>query len=588
MDDQAAAKALLQGQQQQQQRRRSQRLDQKRRGRQESSGSNSSYPIDVFSGDEEDVTNEDEPSDSNKRFSKRRRSTGGSSNKNTTRIQKESSESRSRRSSSSDDFDTNPVMVPTDPLRWEKQHVESWLDWVSKKFSLKSIKVQNFPHKGQDLCELSREDFENLTGDCYAGNTLATHLSYLRGDPTAAEKQQVESTEDHSSQLKLPSGLSTDLEINESTYTQFLPSASGSSGSGGQGQIQLWQFLLELLKDADQNSDCIVWEKGKGEFRLIDPDEVARRWGERKSKANMNYDKLSRALRYYYDKNILAKIPGKRYAYKFDFHALTLACHAQQSPAPSDAQLAELTGILAPLLAPTMGHSSIPPSPSQSPASTRSTGSTADHIRTRSATNTPTSLPPRPPSHHYLDTSPSSTQNAPSASTISMSQSQPNFVEFEPFLPPTPPNTGQCRSAAAHGSSWMPEEDTYVLPEKVPDMGSTSTTSVLPPYPTVTTDPLPDLGSNIWSGTASDYNKSWSSAPPSDTWRTSASSWSEQVMSPPPPLPPLHTTQYTNQQQVMSPPPFPHATSTSNSEHTRSNSVPADMYFASDNFGLDQ
>ena len=31
---------------------------------------------------------------------------------------------------------------------------------------------------------------------------------------------------------------------------------------------------------------------------MVDPDDVARRWGERKSKPNMNYDKLSRALRY--------------------------------------------------------------------------------------------------------------------------------------------------------------------------------------------------------------------------------------------------------------------------------------------------
>jgi hypothetical protein len=36
----------------------------------------------------------------------------------------------------------------------------------------------------------------------------------------------------------------------------------------------------------------------------------------------MNYDKLSRALRYYYDKNIMTKVHGKRYAYKFDFNGL--------------------------------------------------------------------------------------------------------------------------------------------------------------------------------------------------------------------------------------------------------------------------
>lgn len=64
----------------------------------------------------------------------------------------------------------------------------------------------------------------------------------------------------------------------------------------GSGQIQLWQFLLELLADSS-NGGCIAWEGSDGEFRLADPDEVARRWGERKAKPNMNYDKLSRALR---------------------------------------------------------------------------------------------------------------------------------------------------------------------------------------------------------------------------------------------------------------------------------------------------
>lgn len=64
----------------------------------------------------------------------------------------------------------------------------------------------------------------------------------------------------------------------------------------GSGQIQLWQFLLELLSDSS-NAGAITWEGTNGEFKLTDPDEVARRWGERKSKPNMNYDKLSRALR---------------------------------------------------------------------------------------------------------------------------------------------------------------------------------------------------------------------------------------------------------------------------------------------------
>ncbi|XP_037395083.1 protein FEV [Pygocentrus nattereri] len=112
----------------------------------------------------------------------------------------------------------------------------------------------------------------------------------------------------------------------------------------GSGQIQLWQFLLELLSDSS-NTSCIAWEGTNGEFKLLDPDEVARRWGERKSKPSMNYDKLSRALRYYYDKNIMSKVHGKRYAYKFDFHGLAQVCQ----PSSTEQALYKLQTNFAPL-----------------------------------------------------------------------------------------------------------------------------------------------------------------------------------------------------------------------------------------------
>ena len=83
----------------------------------------------------------------------------------------------------------------------------------------------------------------------------------------------------------------------------------------------MWQFLLELLTDP-KNVAAIRWEDIVGQFRMVDPDEVARMWGRRKNKPNMNYDKLSRALRYYYDKHILTKVQGKRYTYRFDFRAI--------------------------------------------------------------------------------------------------------------------------------------------------------------------------------------------------------------------------------------------------------------------------
>ncbi|XP_030205933.1 ETS domain-containing transcription factor ERF, partial [Gadus morhua] len=93
--------------------------------------------------------------------------------------------------------------------------------------------------------------------------------------------------------------------------------------SPGSRQIQLWHFILELLRKEEYH-EVIAWQGDYGEFVIKDPDEVARLWGARKCKPQMNYDKLSRALRYYYNKRILHKTKGKRFTYKFNFNKLVL------------------------------------------------------------------------------------------------------------------------------------------------------------------------------------------------------------------------------------------------------------------------
>ncbi|XP_036994322.2 ETS translocation variant 2 [Artibeus jamaicensis] len=82
------------------------------------------------------------------------------------------------------------------------------------------------------------------------------------------------------------------------------------------GPIQLWQFLLELLQDGARSS-CIRWTGNSLEFQLCDPKEVARLWGERKRKPGMNYEKLSRGLRYYYRRDIVRKSGRSKYTYCF-------------------------------------------------------------------------------------------------------------------------------------------------------------------------------------------------------------------------------------------------------------------------------
>ncbi|TNM93469.1 hypothetical protein fugu_001645 [Takifugu bimaculatus] len=103
---------------------------------------------------------------------------------------------------------------------------------------------------------------------------------------------------------------------NQSTLGRAVIPAAILAGYTGTGPIQLWQFLLELLTDRSCQS-CISWTGDGWEFKLMDPDEVALLWGRRKNKPKMNYEKLSRGLRYYYDKNIIRKTVGKRYVYRF-------------------------------------------------------------------------------------------------------------------------------------------------------------------------------------------------------------------------------------------------------------------------------
>ncbi|XP_047383125.1 ETS translocation variant 2 [Sciurus carolinensis] len=91
------------------------------------------------------------------------------------------------------------------------------------------------------------------------------------------------------------------------------------------GPIQLWQFLLELLHDQARSS-CIRWTGNSREFQLCDPKEVARLWGERKRKPGMNYEKLSRGLRYYYRRDIVRKSGGRKYTYRFGGRVPGLSC----------------------------------------------------------------------------------------------------------------------------------------------------------------------------------------------------------------------------------------------------------------------
>ncbi|XP_060705555.1 uncharacterized protein LOC132831424 isoform X3 [Hemiscyllium ocellatum] len=81
--------------------------------------------------------------------------------------------------------------------------------------------------------------------------------------------------------------------------------------------VHLWEFVRDLLLNPTENSEILRWEdRQAGIFRVIKSNTFAQLWGSKKNNKEMNYEKLSRALRHYYKSGILERVDG-RLTYKF-------------------------------------------------------------------------------------------------------------------------------------------------------------------------------------------------------------------------------------------------------------------------------
>ncbi|KAM8856988.1 GA-binding protein alpha chain isoform 2-T4 [Synchiropus picturatus] len=212
--------------------------------------------------------------------------------------------------------------IPYDPLVWTADQVIHWAVWVMKEFNIEEMEIGSIHIPGSELCSFSQEEFLQKVPN---GEILWSHLELLRKYVLASQDQSGSDatvTIDQPVQI-IPAQVSTPTAIK--VMKQKGPRAPRISGeersspgnrTGNNGQIQLWQFLLELLTDKDAR-DCISWVGEEGEFKLNQPELVAQKWGQRKNKPTMNYEKLSRALRYYYDGDMISKVQGKRFVYKF-------------------------------------------------------------------------------------------------------------------------------------------------------------------------------------------------------------------------------------------------------------------------------
>ncbi|XP_069995355.1 DNA-binding protein Ets97D isoform X3 [Penaeus vannamei] len=220
------------------------------------------------------------------------------------------------------------LKIPQNPLEWSVAHVRQWLSWAVCQFGLRDLNVNSstWSINGRILFQLTQNEFRKLVPND-PGDVFYMHFELLRRTNVAAVVCDPTSNVPKPAPPKMLTGAAS-VKVKTAVEVPQKPSTTGcggnssgsgilSSGSGGGSQqIQLWQFLLELLTEP-KLYPVISWYGGDGEFRLHQPEVVANLWGQRKSKPNMNYEKLSRALRYYYDGDMIAKVSGKRFVYRF-------------------------------------------------------------------------------------------------------------------------------------------------------------------------------------------------------------------------------------------------------------------------------
>lgn len=92
-------------------------------------------------------------------------------------------------------------------------------------------------------------------------------------------------------------------EGSDSGFEDLKPEKKARTRGRKPGQVSkgnhLWEFIRDLLKDPQYNPAVIQWEdEHEGVFRIKKSGEVSRLWGQKKNNTNMNYEKLSRAMRF--------------------------------------------------------------------------------------------------------------------------------------------------------------------------------------------------------------------------------------------------------------------------------------------------
>uniref|UniRef100_A0AC11DCT9 E74 like ETS transcription factor 5 n=1 Tax=Ovis aries TaxID=9940 RepID=A0AC11DCT9_SHEEP len=256
------------------------------------------------------------------------------------------------------------------PEYWTKRHVWEWLQFCCDQYKLDAncISFCHFNISGLQLCGMTQEEFMEAAGVCgeylyfilqsirsqgYSffndpDETKATLKDYGEGLGKGTSELSFFKADDDDcswllrpSQRSWPGGLTNQDKVASvwglqamfpSIFHNYADSSclktsgikSQDCHSHSRTSLQsshLWEFVRDLLLSPEENCGILEWEdREQGIFRVVKSEALAKMWGQRKKNDRMTYEKLSRALRYYYKTGILERV-DRRLVYKFGKNA---------------------------------------------------------------------------------------------------------------------------------------------------------------------------------------------------------------------------------------------------------------------------
>ncbi|KAJ9583938.1 hypothetical protein L9F63_021712 [Diploptera punctata] len=225
---------------------------------------------------------------------------------------------------------------------WHQKSVDQWtpndtVEWVLSVAGDNRLTCEDI-HKfndvdGRRLIDMNEERFKSLEPIC--GSALYRAMQSLKLEqglnhydpfmsgedellPCPVERQEFRNSVEHP---VCPQDHTVECEqiqpkVKRSPGRPRIPGRRNKKQEKKTGR--LWEFIRDLLLKPEYCPSLICWEDhDQGIFRFVHSEKVARLWGTIKANPKMTYEKLSRAMRYYYRSKVLLPVLGRRLVYKF-------------------------------------------------------------------------------------------------------------------------------------------------------------------------------------------------------------------------------------------------------------------------------